>query len=909
MESRPGKSHLVGPTTETKAFLKRSKPSANNMHFPWYWVVIPRSKDDKDGALKPADEQSLESRVEFMQQGQVLVETLTQDCKHIAATAPVRGNKKTGAKSQKELREIEHAKFNDQVAALAKKSNLLTGKWLLYPTAENVDAIWAKLVNAIAKPDGALAKTGSVHTAKVSTHAEEGQSVTFVPRASAFSYETERWILLRTLRRGYVICVYCDDSWDRDGVGKAFKCLVRDLGLISSAYKSDANTLLGIDSKHSSGIRSSLYGKTDFMTKDEIDQAIEARKEATEAPIKVPKRLEKEEEQDGFVTDEDSEADEPKAKKQKVPNSAVIRLRARVPPQNHYLASTLANERSRRSSSMSTTSAATAAAGQGKPPKGKGKAFRRTNGDDNDSDDDALLLDDDEDDEDMIDAADDDDDDDDDRDLDPRSSTQLTGKRKRRNMDPSLMESRKGGIKIVGGGIGDPRGSGRGGAAARSRMTKSKKGKGKAWEGEFEHTWDNVQEDERGTLEGAVSGALLGSKNRRILRDTTSIQRGIIRHVYLVIDLSAAMLEREFKSSWLDLTLQYAREFISEFSDQNPISQMALLVTRDGAAERLSPLGGNPVDHLKALQNKKKLEARGVPSLQNVLKMAQSGLSHLPPHGSREVIIILGSLTTCDPGNIHTTIKDVEKDRIRVNIIGLSAEMKICRDIATRTKGTYNVARDDLYLRELLFEFVSPPATLAPSKSHVLGGPSASAPTSSADLMQMGFPQLVQALYPGLCSCHLKLKTSGYICPRCKSRICDVPTECRVCGLTVVNAPQLARSYRHLFPLNKKAWGMYYRSRTTRSSPSECICGRLMLCAPKLILFAPIPLRCRPSSSYPLACKACSHPFPTTAIKSLLASADISPLGRYSCPTCEQHFCLDCDKLVHDALGFCPGCC
>lgn len=43
------------------------------------------------------------------------------------------------------------------------------------------------------------------------------------------------------------------------------------------------------------------------------------------------------------------------------------------------------------------------------------------------------------------------------------------------------------------------------------------------------------------------------------MRDTTSIQRGIIRHVYLVIDLSLAMLVREFKETWLDLTLKYAR--------------------------------------------------------------------------------------------------------------------------------------------------------------------------------------------------------------------------------------------------------------------------------------------------------------------------------------------------------------
>lgn len=129
------------------------------------------------------------------------------------------------------------------------------------------------------------------------------------------------------------------------------------------------------------------------------------------------------------------------------------------------------------------------------------------------------------------------------------------------------------------------------------------------------------------------------------------------------------MLEREFKSSWLDLTLQYAKvsrpshaprppltsphpqEFVTEFFDQNPISQMAIVVTRDGQAERMSPLGGestppraslhqlthrrtpgNPVDHLKVLQNKKKLEARGDPSLQNVLNMARTGLRSVPSH-------------------------------------------------------------------------------------------------------------------------------------------------------------------------------------------------------------------------------------------------------------------------------------
>lgn len=31
---------------------------------------------------------------------------------------------------------------------------------------------------------------------------------------------------------------------------------------------------------------------------------------------------------------------------------------------------------------------------------------------------------------------------------------------------------------------------------------------------------------------------------------------------------------------------------MNEFFDQNPISQMAILISREGAAERLSPLSG-----------------------------------------------------------------------------------------------------------------------------------------------------------------------------------------------------------------------------------------------------------------------------------------------------------------------------
>ena len=63
------------------------------------------------------------------------------------------------------------------------------------------------------------------------------------------------------------------------------------------------------------------------------------------------------------------------------------------------------------------------------------------------------------------------------------------------------------------------------------------------------------------------------------------------------------------------------------------------------------------------------------------------GASHLPTHSSREILIIYGSLTTCDPGNIHDTLEACIRDKIRVSVVALAAEMKICREFCDKTGG------------------------------------------------------------------------------------------------------------------------------------------------------------------------------------------------------------------------------
>jgi len=63
-------------------------------------------------------------------------------------------------------------------------------------------------------------------------------------------------------------------------------------------------------------------------------------------------------------------------------------------------------------------------------------------------------------------------------------------------------------------------------------------------------------------------------------------------------------------------------------------------------------------------------------------------ISHLPTHSSREILIIFGSLTTVDPGNIYETLSSCLKDRIRISLVALAAEMKISRELCDKTGGT-----------------------------------------------------------------------------------------------------------------------------------------------------------------------------------------------------------------------------
>jgi transcription initiation factor TFIIH subunit 2 len=139
---------------------------------------------------------------------------------------------------------------------------------------------------------------------------------------------------------------------------------------------------------------------------------------------------------------------------------------------------------------------------------------------------------------------------------------------------------------------------------------------------------------------------------------------------------------------------KHVEAFIREFFDQNPLSQLALVTIKDGVAHCLTDLGGSPESHVKALMGK--LECSGESSLQNALDLVHGYLNQIPSYGHREVLILYSALSTCDPGDIMETIQKCKKSKIRCSVIGLSAEIFICKHLCQETGGSYSVALDEV---------------------------------------------------------------------------------------------------------------------------------------------------------------------------------------------------------------------
>jgi len=482
--------------------------------------------------------------------------------------------------------------------------------------------------------------------------------------------------------------------------------------------------------------------------------------------------------------------------------------------------------------------------------------------------------------------------------------------------------------------------------------------------GSYANTWSQIDEDEEGNLllnNHALSSSTSQADQIRIRRKRLAkmdhaqtsrrIRRDMIRYVYLMMDLSEAMFEKDsalgtgyssdavVHRKRIEVALDLLQELVGEYFHQNPLSHLGIIICANGEAQLLSPLSGNKRNALSAIgairdgivsSGRSKKDA-GVFSLQNGLRVAGLSLGFMPEYGSREIIALIASLSTCDSGDIIETLNELQKSRIRVNCLSFCAELHVCKKICEQTGGIMAVALDGRHLRDTLMGLVTPPPVLLDIYK--------TEPT--CEFIAMGFPtrdtdENATLIHPAITAkreSKLLFARTGYVCPQCKSRASELPMDCSVCGLKLVLAPHLARSFHHLFPV----------------PPFEEVDeGKEICCQDKAMN---VDFKLSPSSSIHLSDTqqlfklGYSH---NTGMKEfildnnlLLTSEDcdrgcflcLKPIGlrnlhdmkkkrnrptvklvnsgsslRFQCPECKNLVCADCDAFIHETLHNCPGC-
>ncbi|CAA7258992.1 unnamed protein product [Cyclocybe aegerita] len=264
-------------------FLTKFKPSMvqNDGTKPWIWVRgSERSKEDTGVAA------AIEEATKLLKEVTEKVESIKND-----DSIPVRSNKKTGARSKKEVREEVQAQASEQLKAIAIKHGYLTGKWLIFAPQDKIDLIWSGIATSLVS--GPLHSTPA-YLAKVSTSSESESS-----------------------NAQHLICVYFPDVYDKDSVTEIMKVLLRNHGVNLSGVKSDLYTVVGIDSKHPSGIPSTVWKNTAVLPDKEIKELKDAffAKKKTATETKAPEASSSADKPDAAPSDAPKAKPKPKLKK------------------------------------------------------------------------------------------------------------------------------------------------------------------------------------------------------------------------------------------------------------------------------------------------------------------------------------------------------------------------------------------------------------------------------------------------------------------------------------------------------------------------------------------------------------------------------------------------------------------
>ncbi|CAK7901495.1 general transcription and DNA repair factor IIH subunit Ssl1p [[Candida] anglica] len=465
---------------------------------------------------------------------------------------------------------------------------------------------------------------------------------------------------------------------------------------------------------------------------------------------------------------------------------------------------------------------------------------------------------------------------------------------------------------------------------------------GYAWEDEYQRSWDVVKDDDRdgGRSLDAIIQTMIDNRKKKIMKNSsTPFQRGIIRTVVVVIDGSSTMSEKDLRPTRFGMMLALLADFVVEFFDQNPISQMGIVMMRNGVAYLVSEVNGSPQTHLEKIRQLRarqhnRYEPKGDPSLQNALEMSRSLLKvsfGQNNRNSKEILVILGALFTSDPGDIHKTINSLVKDEIKVRVIGLSAQVAICQELVNRTNhtqtvktvapagtgGNYGIIMNEAHFRELLLDCVVPlPVAETESLASTEGTESKGVP-----LIKMGFPSKIRPTpvtmgLPQLFASSVEDsedRTEGASNNLSGSGVGGVGGNSG--GSNAAAANGIALGSQNGAPA-ATGYQCPQCSNKVAHLPTVCpICGLMLILSTHLarsyhhlvplIDFKEVPV----AESYPsTCCYGCLLRFPEGCKGKKAGSLELLTSSRYRCKKCQSDFCIDCDVFIHETLHNCPGC-
>ncbi|TFK88454.1 hypothetical protein K466DRAFT_645447 [Polyporus arcularius HHB13444] len=224
--------------TTLQEFLGKYKPSMvqNDGTKPWLWVAKAEQEVSEKGA-----EAAIEEATKYLAEVTERVQKIQTD-----DSIPVRANKKKGLKSKKELREEVQHEATGKLKEISVKHGYVSGKWLIFASPDKVDMIWNSIANSLVS--GPLSAT-SAFLAKGATS----------PQNDTSNYS-------------HLICVYMPDVYNQDKVTEVMKVLLRNHGQTLMGVKTNLYTSIGLDSKHPSGISSTVWKNTALMKDSEIKQ-------------------------------------------------------------------------------------------------------------------------------------------------------------------------------------------------------------------------------------------------------------------------------------------------------------------------------------------------------------------------------------------------------------------------------------------------------------------------------------------------------------------------------------------------------------------------------------------------------------------------------------------------------------